>query len=129
MADIRTYLISPEFFDIGISVTLAVDCEILTEERAEEINAFWSGAKDRLDMIDDAESPARAVVIRLAAQFLLGKILADSILSTAGLRNAFANEEGWGDYAYNGIRVVDWEQNICIYWDELEVTEIEATDG
>lgn len=129
MADIHTFQISPDFFDIDISVTLAVDFEILTEQRATEINAFWSGAEDRLRMVDVNENPARAVVIRLAAQFLLCEVLADRIGSTEGLRKAFEDQEGWGDYDYNGIRLVDWEGNVSMDWDDLEVTEIEATDG
>lgn len=98
-------------------VTLEVDLNRLTAERAALINRFWTGHEDRLD--EESEDVVRTV-IRLAGQELICQMLSDGGADfkpdNAWLCNSVSKElherEGWGgevpwdNFGWCGIRVI-----------------------
>lgn len=121
-------------------VTLEVDLDRLTSERAELINSFWSGDKYRLRQENGDVVKA---VIRLAGQTLINTMLcqggANFYEHTKGAfndnpgviwsRDDLHNEEGWGGpveedgFGWCGIRVVAAEVSMPSY-DEVTLSEV-----
>ena len=120
MADIRTFTGSFTL-SLDVEVTLEVDFDILTPERAAEINMFWSGAQDRLELCSE---DAREAVIRLAARFFIVSIMEPKVLFDA-MNQALYDAEGWGDYSYNGIRMTTFIGGPPEYdFEDIEVEEV-----
>lgn len=99
-------------------VTLEVNLDRLTAERAQLINSFWTGAEDRL--YEEDEDVVRTV-IRLAGLEVIGEMLEDGGADFSSDCNgyparsstwALQNKEGWGgkiegdEFGWCGIRVV-----------------------
>jgi hypothetical protein len=107
----------------GLEVTLEVDHDVLTPERAEEINNFWIEPDARLAAA--ADDVVRAVIL-MAARFLMHRILADAWGSVRGLQDEFDEAEGWGGRAYNGITLIDFDGAPEIELHDLELVEVEV---
>jgi hypothetical protein len=120
MADVRVFnaFYSPSN---DVEITLEVDFDILTSERAAEINAFWSEADERLACCD---GDARDAVIRLAARFFIVNIMEPKVLSDE-INQVLYDAEGWGGYHYNGIRMTGFIGGPPEYdFDDFEVAEV-----
>ncbi|MDH2080346.1 DUF2528 family protein [Pseudomonas atacamensis] len=99
-------------------VTLEVNLGRLTEERAELINTFWTGAEDRQD---EENGDVIRTVIRLAGLEVICEMLEDGGAAFSSKDNSYPatcstwalqNREGWGgkiegdEFGWCGIRVV-----------------------
>lgn len=99
-------------------VTLEVNLDRLTTERAELINSFWTSAEDRLD---EEDGDIIRTVIRLAGLEVICEMLEDGGADFSGDCNSYParsstwalhNKEGWGgkidgdDFGWCGIRVI-----------------------
>lgn len=99
-------------------VTLEVNLDRLTPERAELINSFWTSAEDRLAEEDD---DVVRTVIRLAGLEVICEMLEDGGADFSSDSNSYParsstwalqNKEGWGgkivgdEFGWCGIRVV-----------------------
>lgn len=116
MANLKKFTLSDSWKDWQL--TLEVDLDILTEERATEINQFWTSAEDRLG---DADDDVIRVVIKMAAErfvFAFLEIGGAFVDSDAGYANSWTktelhNQEGWGGseegnpFGWCGIRLVE----------------------
>jgi hypothetical protein len=114
-SNIRQYALKDSWRDWEI--VLEVDHSKLNEERAAEINQFWSGDSRRLDEVDGDVVKA---AIKLAAETLVTALLKvgggrvnKSNIDGAGYwtRDDLHNEEGWGGtddtpFGWCGIRLV-----------------------
>jgi hypothetical protein len=118
---IKRYKITEDRYDL--EVILQVDHELLTPERATEINSFWTGSDERLDAAND--DVVRAVILEAASRFMLG-ILEDTWGSVSGLQADFDKAEGWGGSAYNGITLLDFEGTPQIELYDMEMVELEV---
>lgn len=133
--NIKRYTVSESWKDY--SVTLEVNHDILTAERAEEINNFWSG--DRYRLQKENGDVVRAVV-RLAGQHLIGLMLNEGGTSfTEATNGPFENpgpiwtqdlheEEGWGGgdggpFGWCGIRCVAADVDLPEFSD-VELVEV-----
>ncbi|WP_228022208.1 MULTISPECIES: DUF2528 family protein [unclassified Pseudomonas] len=98
------------------SITLEVDHDILTIERATEINEFWTSAEERLS---DEDGDVVMVVIKMAAKHLVyaflemgGGVCSDERAAGHWTRDNLQNDEGWGGtvkgsaFGWCGIRLV-----------------------
>lgn len=121
MADIRTF--RGVHTEIDIEITLTADFDILTNDRAIEINNFWIEPDSRLAACDD---DARLTVVRLAAQFFIGKISEGNYFHRDTLNKEFDDAEGWGGHDYNGIRLLSFDGGLDLEFDMIEVEEIEG---
>ncbi|MGK4362065.1 DUF2528 family protein [Ectopseudomonas chengduensis] len=115
MANLQKFTLSDSWKDW--SITLEVDLDILTAERATEINEFWSGDDDRLS---DADGDVIRAVVKLAAErfvfaFLeIGGAFVEKDGWNAGhwTKRSLHQEEGWGGseegnpFGWCGIRLV-----------------------
>lgn len=121
--EIKRYTVSDTWKDY--QVTLEVDHGVLTEERAKEINGFWSDDDYR---VSDENGDVVRAVIRLFGQRMINLLLAEGggcfssqgewPLSAGSLGVAtiwtkdLHNEEGWGGsvegdpYGWCGIRLL-----------------------
>lgn len=113
--NIKRYKVKAPWKDY--EVTLEVDLNRLTAERAQLINRFWTGAEDRLD--EENEDVVRTV-IRLAGHEVICALLEDRGADFSDgdqfickqVSNELHNSEGWGgevpwdDFGWCGIRVV-----------------------
>lgn len=121
MADIRTFNCTwNQLWDIEI--TLTVDFDILTIENATEINAFWIDANERLAL---CEGDVRAAVVRLAARFAIVTAISEWADEEV-INRALYDAEGWGDYDYNGIRIVEVTGLATPDFEEVKVEEVET---
>lgn len=117
---IRRYRIAQDWGDIV--VTVDVDHDKLTPEMATEINAFWTGAEERLD---GADGDVVMAVIKLAAKYLMYQVLdLNAWRSVANMQREFDGEEGWPPNGEHGIRLVDFEGAPEIDDTTLQVTEL-----
>lgn len=119
--EIKRYRITEDCY--STEVTLQVDHDLLTPERAAEINLFWSNPDERLAVADD--DPVRAVILMAARRFMYG-ILEDSYGSVHGLQADFDEAEGWGGSAWNGITLIDFEGSPQIELYDLDFVELEG---
>lgn len=121
-------------------VTLEVDLDRLTTERAEMINSFWSDDQYRLR---HENGDVVKAVIRLAGQTLINAMLSQGGTefheNTKGIfgdnpgaiwsKDDLHNEEGWGGpveddgFGWCGIRVVAAEVSMPGY-DDVALSEI-----
>ncbi|MHC8342280.1 DUF2528 family protein [Pseudomonas sp. RT6P73] len=116
MTNLKTYTLKDTWKEWEI--TLEVDHDILTSERATVINTFWASANDRLN---EANDDVVRAVIKLAAE---GWVF--DLLEAGGMRVSDGeqsriwtedrhNKEGWGgtvqgsDFGWCGIRLVNAE--------------------
>lgn len=131
MSNIKRYIAEHDW-NSNCSVSLEVDHDILTHERAREINSFWSSD-------DYREAEAKGVVpavIRLFGQRMMNQMLAEGGAdftahnSEAGRiwSQQLRNEEGWGGeendspFGWCGIRVVAADV-ATVDFDDVEVRE------
>ncbi|BAP41317.1 single-stranded DNA-binding protein [Pseudomonas sp. StFLB209] len=129
---IRRYQVLESFKDY--EVTLEVDHSILTQERATQINSFWTSDDDRLD---EENGDVVRTVIRLAGLTLIKLMLelgdVDFSDKEVARGNIWSTElrrlEGWGGelegspYGWCGIRAVSASVSSCSFY-ELEVREV-----
>lgn len=114
MANLQKFTLGDSWKDWQL--TLEVDLDILTEERATEINEFWSGDDDRLR---DADGDVIRAVIKLAAERLVfallrvsGGIVFGDEQAAIWTKQDLHDEEGWGGseegnpFGWCGIRLV-----------------------
>ncbi len=113
MANLKRYTLEDTWKDWEI--TVEVDHDILTKERATEINSFWGGDEHRLS---DADGDVVRAVIKFAAQGWIYDLLeAGGVQVTDGGQSRYwtedrHNKEGWGgvvegsDFGWCGIRLV-----------------------
>ena len=123
MADIHTF--RGAHTEIDIEVTLTADFDILTNERALEINKFWVEPDSGLAACDD---DARLTVMRMSAQFFISKVSEGHYFHRDSLNREFYDAEGWGGYDYNGIRLLSFDGGLDLEFDMIEVEEIENAD-
>lgn len=117
MADLHLFTATFRLLD-DIEIDLEVDFDILTLERATEINAFWTGPEERVPGGGDD----RDAVIRMAARVFLIAIVEASHRHDQ-MNEALYESEGWGDYSYNGIRMTSFLGGPLAY--DLEEIEVE----
>lgn len=129
---IRRYQVIESFKDY--EVTLEVDHSILTQERATQINSFWSSDNDRLD---EENGDVVRTVIRLAGLTLINLMLELGDVDFSDQEvvhgNIWSKElrrlEGWGEelegspYGWCGIRAVSASVNTCSFYD-LELRDV-----
>lgn len=114
MANLKQFTLSDSWKDWQL--TLEVDLDILTEERATMINEFWSGDDRRLD---DADGEVIRAVIKLAAERLVfallrigGGIVFGEEQASIWTKQDLHDDEGWGGseegnpFGWCGIRLV-----------------------
>lgn len=119
-------------------VTLEVDLNRLTAEKANLINDFWSSAKDRVDL---EHGDVVKAVVRMFGQVMINMMLAEGGSSFSGKpRDHFDdagpiwsedlhNEEGWGGtvkgdgYGWCGIRVIGADVD-ALGFDDVELEEV-----
>ncbi|MDH1007392.1 DUF2528 family protein [Pseudomonas nicosulfuronedens] len=114
MANLRRFTLKDDWKDWDI--TLEVNLDQLTAERATLINEFWSGHDDRLD---DANGDVVDAVIKLAAERLVyaflergGAHVSDGAQSKIWTQQDLHDQEGWGGtedgnpFGWCGIRLV-----------------------
>lgn len=113
MANIKTYTLKDTWKEW--SITVEVDHDILTSERAAMINSFWTSAEDRLS---DADGNVVRAVIKLAAEGWVYDLLEAGGMRVEDGRQSRIwtedrqNKEGWGgtvqdsDFGWCGIRLV-----------------------
>jgi hypothetical protein len=106
----------------SVELFLVVDFDILTPERACEVNAFWTEADFRQAACD---GDARAAVIQYAAAFLMQYGIENPGSTPEQLMAALHDAEGWGDHAHNGITVRDFDGQPFVEFDTVEVEEVE----
>lgn len=104
-------------------VTLQVDHDLLTPERAVEINSFWTEPDARLAAADD--DPVRTVIL-MAARHFMYDILENRLGSVHGLQANFDDAEGWGGSAWNGISLLDFDGEPQIELHDLDLDELEV---
>jgi hypothetical protein len=119
--DIKRYHVTEDRYDL--EVTLQVDHDLLTPERATEINAFWTGAEDRLAAADD--DVVRAVILLAACHFMYA-VLEEQFAVVSGLQREFNETEGWGGADWNGITLVEFDGTPRIDSEDLTLTEVEG---
>lgn len=115
-------------------VTLEVDLNRLTAERAELINSFWTGAEDRVD--EEGEDVVRAV-IRMAGQEMICQMLNDggaefneqNTWRCNNVSKELHNREGWGgevpwdNFGWCGIRVIGADVEMPTF-EEVALSEV-----
>lgn len=87
---------------MDFTLVLAIDTDIMSHELAHEINDFWGGADEILDVSDD--DPHQAVARRAA--YPLWETLLDGYNEEWALKT-LGESEGWP--ANHGITIIDYE--------------------
>lgn len=110
-------------------VTLEVNLDRLTTERAQMINSFWTGAEDRES---EEDGGIIRTVIRLAGLEVICEMLEDGGADFSSKSNTYParrstvtlhNKEGWGgeiegdDFGWCGIRVIAADVQVPGYED------------
>ncbi|WP_273822727.1 DUF2528 family protein [Pseudomonas asplenii] len=131
--NIKRFLVKDDWKDY--QVTLEVNLDRLTVERAEMINGFWTDAEDRKD---EESGDVIRTVIRLAGQEVIGEMLENRGAHFTPTCNRYPAQsatmklhsgEGWGgesegdDYGWCGIRVIGADVQPPNF-EELSLTEI-----
>ncbi|HBN8470877.1 TPA: DUF2528 family protein [Pseudomonas aeruginosa] len=110
-------------------VTLEADLDILTPERATEINSFWSESESRL--ADEDGDAVRAVIKSAARSFIymfleIGGAFISGVDQATYWTRDLHNLEGWGGttkgspYGWCGIRLISAEVDVDL---DLEFEE------
>ena len=120
MSDLKRFKLEDSWKDWAL--TLEVDLDVLTSDKAAEINEFWSGHKDRLD---DALGDVVRAVVKLAAERLVfamleygGCQISDGGQSAIWTKENLHDQEGWGGsvegglFGWCGIRLVSAEVEV-----------------
>lgn len=129
---IKKYKVSHTWNE-GCEISLEVDLDILTRERAKEINEFWSNHEERVDAEKNCFIGA---VIRLFGVHAMNLMLSQGGCSFGENNEAgpvwskeARAEEGWGEedkdsiYGWCGIRIIGADVETVSY-DEVELKEI-----
>ncbi|AZE47179.1 MULTISPECIES: DUF2528 family protein [Pseudomonas] len=127
MANLKQYTLKDTWKEWEI--TLEVDHDILTEERATVINSFWTSAVDRLSEADD--DVVRAVIKLAAEGWVYDLLEAGGMRVDDGRQSQIwtedrHNKEGWGGtvqgsaFGWCGIRLVSAEIEVDL---DLEFQE------
>ena len=127
MADVHAYRVYHD--DLDIEAVLTIDHEILTEANALEINGFWTDGDSRLAACDDN---ARLAVAHEAGRFGIDLIARAECWDVNGLNRELYAAEGWGDYAFNGIKFVSCDGALNLEFENVICEEIdppEVADG
>lgn len=103
-------------FTYPVRVVVDVDDANFTDEIAELVNGFWTGADDRLAIADD--DVKRAALLMVAAEFIGIAVEYGDRLAVSGLQRKFDEAEG---FPPNTFKLVSFEG-----LDEIELTEIEV---
>lgn len=116
MANLKKFTLRDSWKDW--SITLEVDLDILTEERATEINEFWSDADYRLGEEDG--DVVRAVIRMAARRFVFAFLEIGGAVVCGGTeytsswtKTELHDQEGWGGseegnpFGWCGIRLVE----------------------
>ncbi|WP_248769631.1 DUF2528 family protein [Pseudomonas sp. MWU12-2345] len=130
--NLKRYKISDSWKD-DISVTLEVDHDKLTQERAEMFLRFWTGAADR---IEEEDGNAVRAAIRSFGVDAIYHMLGDLGASFNGGHTAthwshkIRDNEGFGGedgtpHGWIGIRIIAAEAQSPSY-DEVEIKELSA---
>lgn len=116
-------------------VTLEVNLDRLTAERAEMINTFWTGAEDRQD---EEDGDVVRAVIRMAGHEVICEMLEDRGACFSATCHSYPAKsatiklhggEGWGgehdgdDFGWCGIRVIAADVQLPSY-EELGLAEV-----
>jgi len=122
----------------GYSVTLEVDLDVLTEDRATLINEFWTSSEDRLA---ECDGNVQHAAIRLFGQAMICIMLEQGQAyfgpDSAGVGRYWSKDvwalEGWGGsgpegeennvYGWCGIRCIGADVSVPSF-DELELVEV-----
>jgi hypothetical protein len=139
--NIKRYTVKEDWKDY--SVTLEVDLDVLTEDRATLINEFWSSSEDRLA---ECDGNVQHATIRLFGQAMICIMLEQGgamfgpatpaswsdFAGSAWSRDVWMSE-GWGgygpqgeenaDYGWCGIRCIGADVSVPSF-DELELAEV-----
>ncbi|ASK91084.1 DUF2528 family protein [Xanthomonas campestris pv. trichodesmae] len=121
MAMTKRYQVTEDRYDL--EVMLQVDHDLLTPERATEINSFWTDADERLDAADG--DVVRAVILMAARRFMFG-ILEDTWAGVRGMQQDFDEAEGWGGSAWNGITLIEFDGAPQIELEDMALEEVEG---
>ncbi len=129
--NIKRFLVKDDWKDY--QVTLEVNMDILTEEKATMINDFWTSAEDRLD---ECDGNVRATVVRLFGQNAICTFLQDGGVCTSSdwvlsrIFKELRGEEGWGGegdtpgtFGWCGIRVVSADVELPSF-DDMHLKEV-----
>lgn len=113
MTNLKKYTLVDSWKDW--SITLEVDHDILTKERATEINEFWTSAEERLS---DEDGDVVMAVIKMAAKHLVyaflemgGGVCFDERAAGHWTCDNLHYDEGWGGtvkgsaFGWCGIRL------------------------
>jgi hypothetical protein len=133
-ANIKRFKVKDTWKDF--EVTLEVNLDRLTAERAELINSFWTSAEDRLD---DEDGDVVRAVIRMAGLEVMCEILEDRGADFGDADRWYCEKttqklhdgEGWGGadegdgFGWCGIRVVGAEVQLPGF-EDLAVSEVSA---
>lgn len=121
MSAVKTYQVIADWFS-DAEISLQVNHDVLTQELATEINRFWSGAADRLDLEDG--DVVRAVIHLFGAEAIryfmaeggasfgsleTGRYWTDKVLKEQA--------EGWPDCDSLGILITAAEVPVVCYGD------------
>ena len=131
-ANIKRFKIKDTWKDF--EVTLEVNLDRLTAERAEQINSFWTGAEDRQD--EEGDDVVRAV-IRMAGYEVMCELLEDrgadfddsDRWNCQRTTKQLHDREGWGGeaegdgFGWCGIKVVGADVQLPTF-EEVAMTEV-----
>jgi hypothetical protein len=131
--NIKRYKVKDTWKDY--EVTLEVDLDRLTTERAGLINSFWTGADDRLD---EEDGDIVRTIVRLAGQEIICEMLEDggsdfgtdsNSYPARSATRALHCREGWGgqidgdEFGWCGIRVVAADVQVPNF-EDVTLTEL-----
>lgn len=107
----------------GLEVTLEIDHDVLTPERAEAIRSFWT--KPDAGQAASEDDAVRDVIL-MAARFFMRIILSDRRCTVRGLQFEFDDAECWAGTEHSGITLIKFDDVPEIKLDDLEIVEVEA---
>lgn len=105
-------------FTYPVSVTVEVDDASFTEEIAQQVNSFWTGADERLATADGDEK--RAALLMVAAECIGLAVEYGDRLALSGLQRQFDEAEGFPPNTFKLISVESLDE---IDLDEIEVIQ------
>ena len=120
---IKHYTVRQSWLDL--EVTLKVDHYVLTEERAHEINNFWSNPEGR---IDEEDGGVIHSVIKQVGQCFMRLMVDGSTTYVPKLLRDFENEEGYGGAEYSGITLIEAQGEIELLLEDMELAEVKVSE-
>lgn len=133
-ANIKRFKVKDTWKDY--EVTLEVDLARLTVERADAINAFWTGAEDR---VDEEDGDVVRAVIRMAGHEVMCELLEDRgghftttchSFPAEASTETLHSQEGWGGevdgdkFGWCGIRVIAADVQLPSF-EEVALAEVD----